>query len=107
LLDFEQIPPEERNLVWLIFTHPALRSLFVEWSTRARDALARFRADYGRYPGDSHFVQLVDRLNAVSPEFAQWWSCHDVLPLSEGRLQYNHPLGGAHDCGSHVVLGDQ
>ena len=94
LLDFEQVPPDERNLVWLIFTHPALRTLFVEWSTRAQDALARFRADYGRYAGDSHFVQLVDRLNAVSPEFAQWWSRHDVLPLTEGCLQYNHPLVG-------------
>ena len=93
-LDFEQVPPDERNMVWLVFTHPALRSLVVEWSTRARDTLARFRADYGRYAGDSHFVQLVDRLNAVSPEFAQWWPCHDVLPMSEGCAQYNHPLVG-------------
>ncbi len=93
-LDFEQVPPDERNLVWLLFTHPALRSLVVEWSTRAQDTLARFRADYGRCAGDSHFVQLVDRLNAVSPEFAQWWPRHDVLPMSEGCAQYNHPLVG-------------
>jgi hypothetical protein len=94
LLDFEQVPPDERNLIWLLFTHPALRSLLVEWSTWAQDTLARFRADYGRYAGDSHFVQLVDRLNAVSPEFAQWWPRHDVQPLSEGCLEYNHPLVG-------------
>ena len=94
LLDFEQVPPDERNMVWLLFTHPALRSLAVDWSIRARDTLARFRADYGRYAGDSHFVQLVDRLNAVSPEFAQWWPRHDVLPMSEGCAQYNHPLVG-------------
>lgn len=94
LFDFERVSAEERNLVWLIFTHPALRSLFVEWSTLAQDVLARFRADYGRYAGDSHFVQLVDRLNAVSLEFAQWWPRHDVLPLTEGCLQYNHPLAG-------------
>jgi transcriptional regulator with XRE-family HTH domain len=93
-LDFEQIPPDERNMVWLFFTHPGLRSLLVDWSTRAQDTLARFRADYGRYAGDSHFVQLVDRLNAVSPEFAQWWPRHDVLPLSEGCAQYHHPLVG-------------
>ena len=93
-LDFEQIPPDERNMVWLFFTHPGLRSLLVDWSTRAQDTLARFRADYGRYAGDSHFVQLVDRLNAVSPEFAQWWPRHDVLPMSEGCAQYNHPLVG-------------
>jgi hypothetical protein len=36
----------------------------------------------------------VDRLNAVSPEFALWWPRHDVLPLSEGCAQYNHPLVG-------------
>jgi transcriptional regulator with XRE-family HTH domain len=93
-LDFEQVPPDERNMVWLLFTHPALRSLLVDWSTRAQDTIARFRADYGRYAGDSHFVQLVDRLNAVSPEFAQWWPRHDVLPMSEGCAQYNHPLVG-------------
>jgi transcriptional regulator with XRE-family HTH domain len=93
-LDFEQVPPDERNMVWLLFTHPALRSLLVDWSTRAQDTLARFRADYGRYAGDSHFVQLVDRLNAISPEFAQWWPRHDVLPMSEGCAQYNHPLVG-------------
>jgi transcriptional regulator with XRE-family HTH domain len=93
-LDFEQVPPDERNMVWLLFTHPALRALLVDWSTRAQDTLARFRADYGRYAGDSHFVQLVDRLNAVSPEFAQWWPRHDVLPMSEGCAQYNHPLVG-------------
>jgi transcriptional regulator with XRE-family HTH domain len=94
LFDFEQVPPDERNLIWLIFTYPALRSLLVEWSTRAQDTLARFRADYGRYAGDSQFVQLVGRLNAVSPEFAQWWPRHDVQPLSEGCLPYNHPLVG-------------
>jgi hypothetical protein len=93
-LDFEQVPSDERNLAWLLFTHPALRSLLVDWSTRAQDTLARFRADYGRYAGDSHFVQLVDRLNAISPEFAQWWPRHDVLPMSEGCAQYNHPLVG-------------
>ena len=93
-LDFEQVPSDERNMVWLFFTHPGLRSLLVDWSTRAQDTLARFRADYGRYAGDSHFVQLVDRLNAVSPEFAQWWPRHDVLPMSEGCGQYNHPLVG-------------
>ena len=94
LIDFEQVPPDERNMVWLIFTYPALRSSIVEWSARAQDTLARFRSDYGRYAGDSHFVQLVDRLNAVSPEFALWWPRHDVLPLSEGCAQYNHPLVG-------------
>jgi transcriptional regulator with XRE-family HTH domain len=93
-LDFETLAAAERNIVWLVFTNRAMRSLFVDWPSRARDALARFRADYGRQAGDPQFVELVERLKSVSPEFAQWWPHHDVLPQSEGRKYYNHPAVG-------------
>jgi transcriptional regulator with XRE-family HTH domain len=92
--DFTTVPIEQRNLVWLTFTHPALKALMVDWPTRARDVLARFRGDYGRHAGDAHFEQLVEKLQALSPEFAQWWPRHDVLPQSEGRKQYAHPTAG-------------
>ena len=92
--DFEQVPANERNLLWLVFTNSALRSLIVDWRTRAQDTLARFRADYGRHAGDAHFVQLVERLKSVSPEFAEWWPRHDILPMTEGRNAYDHRLGG-------------
>ena len=92
--DFEKVPADERNLLWLYFTNSALRSLIVDWPTRARNMVAIFRADYGRHAGDSYFVELVERLNSVSPEFAQWWPRHDILPLTEGVWPYNHPLAG-------------
>jgi transcriptional regulator with XRE-family HTH domain len=93
-VDFEQVPANERNMLWLMFTNPALHSLVVDWRARGQDTLARFRADYGRHAGDAHFVQLVDRLKSVSPEFAEWWPRHDILPRSEGRNVYDHPLAG-------------
>ena len=92
--DFEQVPANERNMLWLIFTNSALRSLLVDWRSRCQDTLARFRADYGRHAGDAHFVQLVERLKSVSPEFAQWWPRHDILPMTEGRNAYDHPQVG-------------
>jgi len=92
--DFESVPRDERNLVWLAFTSPALRSLLVDWPTRAQDIMARFRGDHGRHVGDPSFVQLIDRLSAVSPEFARWWPRHDVRPQSEGRKAYNHRVVG-------------
>ena len=92
--DFEQVPVDERNLVWLYFTSSALRSSIVDWPTRARDVLARFRINYGRHVGDSYFVELVERLNAVSAEFAHWWPRHDILPMTERAVEYNHPLTG-------------
>jgi transcriptional regulator with XRE-family HTH domain len=94
LFDFEQVPSNERNLLWLMFTKFEYRSLIVDWIERARDTLARFRADYGRHAGDADFVQMVERLKSVSPEFAEWWPRHDIRPMSEGRRAYNHPIGG-------------
>jgi transcriptional regulator with XRE-family HTH domain len=92
--DFDAVPVDERNLVWLTFTSPALHTLMVDWPTRAQDVLARFRGDYGRHIGDAHFMRLVERLKAASPEFAQWWPRHDVRPQSEGRKVYAHPAAG-------------
>ena len=79
-------------MLWLVFTRLELRSLIVDWHARAQDTLARFRADYGRHAGDAHFVQLVDQLKSVSPEFAEWWPRHDIRPNSEGSRIYDHPL---------------
>jgi transcriptional regulator with XRE-family HTH domain len=93
-VDFEQVPANERNMLWLVFTNSALRSLIVDWPTRAKDTLARFRADYGRHAGDAHFVQLVERLKSVSAEFAEWWPRHDILPMTGSRYAYDHPLTG-------------
>ena len=93
-MDFQTIPIAERNMVSLLFTDPRLRSLLVDWPNRARDVLARFRLSYGRHAGDGKFVQLVELLKSVSPEFAEWWPRHDVQPLSEGVEKYNHPLAG-------------
>ena len=92
--DFEQVPANERNLLWLVFPNSTLRSLMVDRRTRAQDTLARFRADYGRHAGNALFVQLVERLKLVSPEFAQRWPRHDILPMTEGRRNYDHPLAG-------------
>jgi transcriptional regulator with XRE-family HTH domain len=94
LFDFEQVPANERNLLWLIFTKFEYRSLIIDWTARAQDSLARFRTDYGRHAGDGDFVRLVERLKAVSPEFTEWWPRHDIRPMTEGRRAYNHPIGG-------------
>jgi transcriptional regulator with XRE-family HTH domain len=94
LFDFERVPADQRNILWLMFTRSEWRSLIVDWPARAQDTLARFRADYGRHAGDTHFVQLVERLKSVSPEFAEWWPRHDIRPMSEGRRKYDHPIGG-------------
>jgi transcriptional regulator with XRE-family HTH domain len=102
-MDFETLPAVERNLVWLVFTNRVMRSLLADWPSRARDVLARFRADYGRQTGDPQFVELVERLKSVSPEFAEWWPHHDVHQQSEGRKYYNHAAVGR-VLAEHITL---
>jgi transcriptional regulator with XRE-family HTH domain len=74
LFDFEKVSDDERNMLWLVYTRSEFRSLMVDWY--------------------AHFVQLVERLKQVSPEFVEWWPRHDIRQMSEGRREYHHPLGG-------------
>jgi hypothetical protein len=99
LFDFASLPPDERNLIWFHFTNPAAHNL-ANWEDTTREVLARFRVDYGRHAGESDFVELVERLKSVSPEFAEWWPSQDVRPLSEGRVE----LMRGTLLGDHITL---
>lgn len=89
--DFDARPVSERNLLWLAFTDPNWRSLFIEWERFARCLLTHFRADYGQLPGEPRWVELVAALRQVSPEFAAWWDVHDVARPADWRKEINHP----------------
>jgi transcriptional regulator with XRE-family HTH domain len=93
-LDFDKLPPSDRNGLWSMFMNQKLRKILINWETVARDWLASFRIDYDRHAGDPDLVELVERLNHNSPEFAQWWPQHDVHPRAASRVHTNHPLVG-------------
>lgn len=82
--DYATLPPERRNILWLMFTSPVYRRLVRDWERDARRVLARFRLNYGRAAGDPAFAQLVADLNAASPEFQRWWPQQDLLGPGEG-----------------------
>jgi len=92
--EFDKILPEERNLMWLAFTEKAMRQLFVNWTGFARCLLLHFRADYGRSTGDPRWSQLVAALQQASPEFREWWSCHDVARPLDWQKELDHPVLG-------------
>jgi transcriptional regulator with XRE-family HTH domain len=92
--DYGKMEPHERNSVRLVFTHPAWRTLMVDWESDARRALATFRTDFGRAGNDPRFLELVEELNRLSPEFHQWWPRHDVRSHGEGIKSIQHPAVG-------------
>ena len=92
--DFELKSLPERNLMWLTFTEQAMRQLFMNWTGFARCLLLHFRADYGRSTGDPRWAELVAALQRVSPEFREWWSCHDVARPLDWQKELDHPVLG-------------
>jgi MmyB-like transcription regulator ligand binding domain len=88
------LTPQDRNLLWLIFTHTEQRKLYVQWEALAQYMLALFRASEGLYGEDAWFIEWKDLLMQASPEFRAWWPRHDVGAAHVRRKELNHPIVG-------------
>ena len=95
LLGFRRLPAEDRNILLLVFTTPASRTLFGEgWAAEAQRIVALFRTSYDLWAGDPAFETLVERLRAGSAEFRRWWKAHDVRASVAGVKTLRHPKKG-------------
>ncbi|MFG1607758.1 helix-turn-helix domain-containing protein [Actinoplanes sp. NPDC049265] len=94
LVDLESLPPHHRNLSWLLFTNPEVRSRCVEWDEAARQNVALLRGGAGRHPDDRRIAHLVDELSVRSSSFARLWASHDVLGRNYGSRIFEHPRAG-------------
>ncbi|HZD68052.1 MAG TPA: helix-turn-helix transcriptional regulator [Actinomycetes bacterium] len=94
---FPEVPPEERNVVWLIFTE-GTRQLLLDWEQHAQRVLAQFRDASRYFVDDPWYPAFVDKLTRQSPEFAAWWPRHDV-----GRVQATAKVV-AHPTVGHIAL---
>lgn len=88
-----RVDKEQRNLLWLVFTDPAVRDLLGDWSGDSRHFLAQFRAEAGPRLGDPSFSGLVSRLIAESDLFAQLWDSHDIEPFTSRVRWFHHRVG--------------
>ncbi|WP_233495727.1 helix-turn-helix transcriptional regulator [Geodermatophilus sp. TF02-6] len=86
--------PADRNLLWLVFTDPAVRELLGDWVTDSRRFLTQFRAEVGPRLADPDVVDLVARLEAASPHFRAGWASHDVDRFSSRERRFEHPRVG-------------
>jgi transcriptional regulator with XRE-family HTH domain len=92
--DLDQIPPQARNLVMMMFTIPQMRQAIVDWEKNAKCILAEFRADYGKY-NEARFGEVIAFLTENSAEFAAWWSEYtDIGCKAETNKTVNHPAVG-------------
>jgi transcriptional regulator with XRE-family HTH domain len=91
--DLAAAPAEERNLLWLIFTDDA-RTWLVDRERHAKLLLAQFRDASRHLVNDPWFGHFVQQLTQRSPEFADWWSRHDVQRVQETEKVIQHPAVG-------------
>lgn len=93
--NFATMPVEERNIMHLIFTNEEYRRRCVDWEGVAQRALAQLRGSHSHYHDDAQLSVLILELQQRSPEFARWWSRHEVQERQEGRKEFLHPLVGS------------
>jgi transcriptional regulator with XRE-family HTH domain len=91
--DLADVPAEERNLLWLIFTDDA-RGWLVDRERHAKLLLAQFRDASRHVVNDPWFGRFVERLKRRSAEFADWWSRYDVERVQETEKVIDHPVVG-------------
>lgn len=100
----DDLPDEERNLVWAVFVHPDGRALIIDWEDEARRVLSQFRADITPHRDDPATATLVERLRATSPEFDAWWPSHDVAGLTSRRRRFHGPDGAVLTFAYQVLI---
>jgi transcriptional regulator with XRE-family HTH domain len=92
--DLETIPIEDRNLLWLAFTHHQWRAAIVDWDDVAPRMVAEFRAAMAEHLDEPAWKTLVARLHRASPEFTAVWERHDVQGVESRTKRALHPKVG-------------
>jgi transcriptional regulator with XRE-family HTH domain len=93
-LDFELIPPEQRNMIRLLFTRKEFQRLAVNWEQFASGFLAIFRAYYGQYVEDEWYDLFLGEMKETHPEFNRLWEQSKVSSAPEVLLEFRHAKAG-------------
>ena len=74
---FDQVPPDQQNLILYLFS-PQARELLADVDGDRQAAVAGLRYQYARNIASPRFADLVDRLLATGPEARDLWKRHDL-----------------------------
>lgn len=94
LIDYGALPPEQRNILRLMFLDARIRALQPDWESVARFVVAAFRADVARAGASTKVEALVEELSSTSPEFERMWRENDVRAHGGGMKRLRHPQVG-------------
>lgn len=93
-LDFAKLPPEQRNMISLLFVRKEFRRLAVNWEQFVRGYLSIFRAYYGQYLEDRWYDEFIAEMKDQHPEFNQLWEESRVSSAPDVVLEFRHAKAG-------------
>ena len=95
LVDYDTLPPEQRNMLRHLFLDPRGRAAHYDWESVARFILGAFRLDAARAGAAADVEPLVEELSRLSPEFRAMWREGDVPVIYREMVkQIRHPVLG-------------
>jgi len=96
LMDPGSLPPEQRNLLRVMFLDPRARAWHDDWESIARLVVGAFRLDSARARAAEDVEALVNELSQRSPEFEAMWRENDVPAASSDEIKHmEHPVFGS------------
>jgi transcriptional regulator with XRE-family HTH domain len=94
LTDYGVLPPEQRNILRLVFLDPKMRAAQYDWESVARFVVGAFRVDAARAGAGEEVEPLVEELCRLSPEFKAMWLDNDVRTHGEVVKHMRHAVLG-------------
>jgi transcriptional regulator with XRE-family HTH domain len=89
-----ELPYEERNSLWRLFTSATCRASTLDWEEGTRRMVAEYRAAMAEHVAEPAWKCLVSRLSKASPEFAELWERHEVASPENLTKRFLHPEVG-------------
>ncbi|WP_379137866.1 helix-turn-helix transcriptional regulator [Paenibacillus sp. sgz500958] len=91
------------NYMRLFLTKNRLGSGIKDWGNKRQIMIARFRADYGHFPNDPGFQELIEEFMQTSQLFRESWPMHDVQVVTDCHKRWYDPRIGEMEF-EHVTL---
>ncbi|MFJ9035910.1 helix-turn-helix transcriptional regulator [Streptomyces sp. NPDC102406] len=88
LCDLDDIPPEDRNCMFLAFTNERWRSSIVHLDDVLRIMAAKFRAGMADHLAEPAWKTVLKRLLDESAEFREVWERHEVVQSLPSKLKH-------------------
>ncbi|MGP3975895.1 helix-turn-helix transcriptional regulator [Streptomyces sp. 8N114] len=91
LMDFDTLPPSQRNAMWLCLMYPKMREFYVDRERVVREGIAHLRAAWAAHPEDQALTDLIAEFATGDEQFACLWAERDVKVNGRGRKVMRHP----------------